>query len=512
MASPTKSSANALPKDGISRLSKSEATAPVTPPNRYISSNLSTPGSTYGTHEDAIVIKLSSRCLQAGIEGESYPQCRYDFKPTGAKRLGDYRQWLPGYIPPQELLENWGEGYELWKNDLKNFELGVISDKLERAIREVYNKHLLVDAGNARLVLVVPSLLPHPVLSTILETLFQRWTYPSITLLPTPATALVSAGLRSGLVVDVGWEETVVTAIYEYREVRVQRSTRAMKMATQNFVRWAKQLIAPDCRLNLEAVETFLAKSGPYACQFQETEESEDATTDIEVEWPTQQFTKRTTFPRHELHSSLKETLLGKENEDYLDDEEQPLQWLIYKALFLLPADIRGICISRIVFMGEGTDCLQPQSLIIDAFSKLLETRGWIEVQGEKVRKKREGLSELAQARAQPADVKHDDVIWAEKAVVEERHLREKAKHQQTAVHGVVRQVETLGAWAGASLLSTLKVKSFVEIQRDRFLSHGLAGASRDLNTNIVTSQTQGTVGVRTKAGERTSWTLSGWG
>ena len=339
MASPTKSSANALPKDGISRLSKSEAIAPVTPPNRYISSNLSTPGSTYGTHEDAIVIKLSSRCLQAGIEGESYPQCRYDFKPTGAKRLGDYRQWLPGYIPPQELLENWGEGYELWKNDLKNFELGVISDKLERAIREVYNKHLLVDAGNARLVLVVPSLLPHPVLSTILETLFQRWTYPSITLLPTPATALVSAGLRSGLVVDVGWEETVVTAIYEYREVRVQRSTRAMKMATQNFVRWAKQLIAPDCRLNLEAVETFLAKSGPYACQFQETEESEDATTDIEVEWPTQQFTKRTTFPLHELHSSLKETQLGKENEDYLDDEEQPLQWLIYKALFLLPAE-----------------------------------------------------------------------------------------------------------------------------------------------------------------------------
>lgn len=514
LKSPTKE-LSGLVRDEISRrgLSKSEtATTPITPPARYISSNFSTPGSTFGKEEDAIIIELTPRHLKAGIEGESYPQCRYDFKSANAKRLGDYRQWMPGYIPPKEHLDTWGQDHELWRNDLRDVSLGLLSDQLERAVREVYNKNLLVDAGVARLVLVVPSLLPHPVLATVLQTLFERWTFPSISLLPTPATALVAAGLRSGLVVDIGWEETVVTAVYEYREVRVGRTTRAVKMLTKNFASWAQESLVPEHRFDLETVEGFLKRIGLQLALLEENTHGEADEDEITVDWPTDTFTRSVKFSTKEVQANVQNTILGKSGEVHQDDEEFPVPRVMYNTLLKLPTDARGVCLSRIVFVGEGSDSYGLKTMVLRDFSRLLDSRGWTEVQGEKVKRKREGLLELAQGRAQPADVKHDDLLWSEKAVTEERYLREKAKQSQTVIHGIVRQVETLGPWVGASLLTTLKTKSFVEIQRDKFLSHGLAGASKDFDGSVVPQTRVSTIGMRPKAGERTSWTLSGWG
>ena len=88
--------------------------------------------------------------------------------------------------------------------DLEHFHIGLMDDKFEQAVQEAYNKFLLTDAGSARLFLVLPSVLPHPILSSLLTTFFNPWNYPSITLLPAPAVAAVAAGLRSALIVDIG--------------------------------------------------------------------------------------------------------------------------------------------------------------------------------------------------------------------------------------------------------------------------------------------------------------------
>lgn len=496
-------------------LSKSEnETAPVTPPARYISSNYSTPGSTYGKEDDAVILELSPRCIKAGIEGESHPQIRYDFKPEKSVRLGDYRQHLPGYTKAEEPLETWGAGYELWKNDLRDFDLGLLGDKLERAVREIYYKHLLLDVGSTRLVLVVPSLVSHPVLATILQTLFQRWAFPSITLLPSTVTALVAAGLRSGLVVEIGWEETVVTAIYEYREVKVKRSTRALKALTRNFATWAKVKLPQDRRLDLHTIEDFLSRICQHMCITREVDDEEDGL--LTIQWPTATFTMEVKIGKNDLQELITNTLLGSGAEEFPDDEEVPLQHVLYTTLLQLPPDVRGVCISRIVFSGEGAETFGLQSTITNAFETLLERKGWTDVNDRRKStagtKQRQALAELAQGRAQPADVKHDDIIWSEKAETEERYLKEKHKHAQPSVHGIPRVVNTLGSWAGASLLTTLKVKSFVEIQREKFLSHGLAGASKDLDMSVV-QQRMSTIGLRpNKAGERTSWTLAAWG
>lgn len=489
-------------------LSKSEsATTPVTPPTRFIPSASSTPGSTFGQEQDAVILELNSRYIKAGIEGESHPQCRYDLTPLSFQRVDSYRQYLPNYTRPKEDLGTWGAGYEFWKNDVRSMNLGLFSDNLERIIREINNKHLLVDAGTARLVLVVPSLLPHPVLAVILETIFERWAYPSITLLPTPVTVLVAAGLRSGIVVDIDWEETVVTAVYEYREVKSCRTTRAMRLMSKNIAALMRPLLQPQDRFDLEFIEDVLRVTGEHTCA---NSQVEDADEDIMIDWPTDQFSRPVVLSKRDMQTQMVDSLLGHNDEPYPDDEEMPIQRVIYDALLALPPDIRGVCMSRMVFAGAGSENKPLVSLILNSFKTLLESRGWTNVRGGKPRDRRTGLSELAQGRA-PADARHDDSVLSKDALAEERHLREKEKNSRPDAHGILRQIDSLGAWSGASLITALKVKSFVEIQRDRFLTQGLSGAVRELDISVVPQQIRGPMTSRSKAGERTSWTLSGW-
>ena len=42
--------------------------------------------------------------------------------------------------------------------------------------------------------------------------------------------------------------------------------------------------------------------------------------------------------------------------------------------------------------------------------------------------------------------------------------------NSQSTVSGVVRGVETLGAWAGASLLANIRIQGIVDIEREAYL------------------------------------------
>jgi hypothetical protein len=59
--------------------------------------------------------------------------------------------------------------------------------------------------------------------------------------------------------------------------------------------------------------------------------------------------------------------------------------------------------------------------------------------------------------------------------------------------------------------LATLKIKGFVEVEREKFLSHGLAGAHRDVDISVVPQRQSYGSGVLKTAGDRSSWTLAGW-
>ncbi|OQV05784.1 hypothetical protein CLAIMM_10457 [Cladophialophora immunda] len=515
--------------------SRHQSGSPHTPTGRFVSSAQSSPGSySFRAEEDPIIIELDPRGLRAGFQGESGPQCFIPFTSQSSRRVGDYRSFLPGFRRRRQDLASKSKEYELWRNDLRDVDLGLLEDKLERAVREAYNKYLLVDAGTARLVLVLPSLVPHPVLSTALTLLFERWKYSTITLLPAPTMCVVGAGLRSGLVVEVGWEETVITAIYEYREIHVCRSVRAMKALTmkigallEDVRKEQDESIRDSLVLDFDFVEEFVDRAGACHALFPIAEDdlSERAkalnledqghtdvsggdTASMVIDWPTHTTSRPITVSRQALHEASLDTLVTPKTEEHRDDHEQSISQLLYTTLLALSSDVRGICMSRIIFLGRGSAMAGLSQQALDTTNAIICEHGWTPVRGKHTKVKRSGLAELAQARAVPPDARHDINPPGADDFVEARLFKQKSRDAHQRVAPVLQQVESLGPWTGASLVASLKAKSFVEIERERFLSHGLAGAHRDLDPGALQQQRS----TATKGSERTSWTLAGWG
>lgn len=111
-------------------------------PLRTISSTFGSP-SALRAEEDCVVIELGSRYLRAGFAGDAVPKAVLDFGPEEQRRAGDLRRWETDYIGSRQKNihdKSWGESYELWRPDLRGLDLGLVGDKIERAIREAYTK------------------------------------------------------------------------------------------------------------------------------------------------------------------------------------------------------------------------------------------------------------------------------------------------------------------------------------------------------------------------------------
>ncbi|RMZ81862.1 hypothetical protein DV738_g1990, partial [Chaetothyriales sp. CBS 135597] len=517
-------------------------------PTRFVPSTFSSPGSTLRQEEDAVIIELDPRHLKAGFEGESGPQCAITFGPDGARRVGDYQQWLPDYRPRTTAkFTTEAARRELWRNDLADFDLGLMEDRLERAVREAYNKYLLTDPGTARLVLVLPSLVPLPVLSSMLTVLFERWKFPSITLLPSPTMCTIAAGLRSALVVDIGWEETVVTPVYECRELTSRRSIRGMKRLVGAMKEKLQALAGQQqtvggyghsLRLDFDFVEDFvhrlafckgdagspkheLSRRTQRLAIDPDPDGQGSASDRFSFDWPCHGSTESITLEKDAISDVVEGAFFGEINDSdsdsdaaLYDDQEEPLDHLVYQTLLRLPPDIRGTCMARITFTGHGHRILGVNKRIIHDLNALLRKHGWNAVRGTKLKPSRKGLAEVAQARAAPADYKHNiDRAPDGRDLVTPKLAKQKARGPQPGPQGVLRIVDTLGPWAGASLLTSLKVRGIVDIDRDRFLSHGLAGASKDHDASVVPQQRPANFSVATssKSSDKTSWTLAGW-
>lgn len=454
----------------------------------------------------------------------------------------------------------WGEDHELWRMDMRELDLGLVEDKIERAVREAYTKYLLLDSKSRKVVLLSPSVMPHPLLSCILKTLFINFNNPTITLMPIPLVCMAAAGCRSGLVVDIGWGETLVTGLYEYREIHQARTTRAMKAVTRDMAKlihlYSKNS-DPDISLitgedvfdtsiddlfeHAEEVTTRMAWCKSHDTSSHELTSSSQQTGNLGSEdEPNNQNTNDlpeedpiVSVPRapHSLehfqipfsHFALpvEAALFARsKTANDIDDNDQPLHILIYKALSRLAPDVRSLCMSRIIITGGGSRIPGLKSRLLAELSASIKTRNWNPVHGKAADEQRRRLNELkikqraalqpppASTQIQPSMAPHPPDPIADKL-----RRDQEAQGSHPVVSGIVRGVETLGVWAGGSLLANLKIKSVVEIDRDAFLQHGIMGARRDVEASVVAPQRQaaGPGIARTAVGDKTVWTLGAW-
>ncbi|KAL8939664.1 MAG: hypothetical protein Q9216_003240 [Gyalolechia sp. 2 TL-2023] len=549
-------------RPGLSHL-QGDPASPHTP-QRTFSSAFSSPALSYRAEEEVVVFELGARHLSAGIVGESSPRCRLGFGPECSRRVGDYRQYLPEYKDrPRKRKRNykWGEDHELWRMDLRNVDLGLVEDKVERAVREAYTKYLLLDSKNKRLVLVLPSLMPHRLLSSVLSSIFLNFQTPSITLFSSPVLNVVAAGCRTGLVVDIGWDETIITSVYEHREVQTQWTTRAMKVVTQRMAILLQEYpnlkgpgqqrrdssqtqkdtsdqFSPDSRY-FDFSEEVTSRIAWCSVKGQDHSQSEQETSIAHI--PEQPVTTEdriseahnqiqnhavlslpSPLPPHRtfqipfarLAEPVEAGLLAKgSNLHDLDDHEQPLPQLIYKSLLSLSPDVRSQCMARIIITGGGSNIAGLKTRLLNDLKDIVETRGWDPVYGQVATEAKRYRQAVRNTRLNSKPIPSEGAETHLQPQVEdeitEKLEKEKLKSSNPTVAGEIRGVESLGAWAGGSLVAGLKVKGVVEIDRDSFLANGLAGAKKE--SEVVHATQRMSLGARSGIGEKSGWTLGAW-
>ncbi|KAE9365973.1 actin-like ATPase domain-containing protein [Stipitochalara longipes BDJ] len=543
--------------------------APASPhtPLRNISSTFGSPSS-LRAEEDTVILELGSRYLRAGFAGDAVPKAVINFGPEEQRRAGDYSRWEVGYARGRREEKSWGETHELWRPDLRGLDLGLVGDKIDRAVRDAFIKYLLIDSRPRRMNLVLPSALPLPLLSAVLDTLFTNFQPPTISLLSAPVLTTVATGLRSAMIVDIGWAETVVTGVYEFREVQCTRSVRATKMFGEAMFK----LLADDLDPTRSEQESTEKKSVTKKKNLPSLEECEEIA--IRMAWckpgkhvETRKLSRGLTPVKEEdeLKVSMKSLNIGGDLDagsmvsiplssihpprslllpfsklaepcekalfamgslaEDLDDEELPLHLLVYRSLLHLPVDIRSICMSRIVFVGGGSLIPGLRKRILDEVASLIDEQKWDPVRGKAVdqyrsnprlqrtKPRQPGPTEILEAQGvMETPTPSAALIEQEHDPIEEQLKKEAAKGKPIIESGHLRAVDSLGAWSGGSLLSQLKVPAISIVEREQWLQHGAAGASKATDTNVVAAHRQSMGPGAFKAGDRSSFTLGLWG
>jgi actin-related protein len=533
--------------------------SPRTPLGRSGSSYFGSPGGSFRNEDDYVVVELGARFVRGGFPGESTPRCTLSFGPDEQRRVGDYRQWGPGHGSTRRKRRRgheWGQESELYRLDLAQLDLGLVEDKFERAMREAYNKYFLLDTKPKRILLALPPKMPHALMSTLLDVLFSSFQAPSITLMSSPILSTVAAGLRAALVVDIGWAETQVTAVCEYREVHERRSIRAGKLLSEEMAKVLNAALddeadssVPKADISFEEAEEVLtraawckpkpksnrrtlyfpARTSPVLEEFEDAPELPEPA--VTIPFPRHDPPLDVTVPFAELAKPAEAALFAPDTAlSEFDDNELPLHHLVYRALLSLPIDIRRLCMSRIVITGGVSALPGLKTRILAELEALVQQRGWDPVRNygsasaRKEQTLRQQREELELRRQEGDDTMSESLdpeaplsaglqapeVDAIDAKLEHLALRN-GPPPTCEMGGVVRGVDTLGAWAGASLVAQQRIKGIVEIERERYLQHGLQGASREKEVSVLQQRQSMGPGVGRGAGERASWTLGVW-
>lgn len=432
----------------------------------------------------------------------------------------------------------------------------------------------------------LPSALPLPLICVVFDTIFRNFHPPNISIMPAPMLTMAAAGLRAALVVDIGWAETIVTAVYEYREVQTMRTVRAGKMLGQEMLKVLGGAILGHSSdkdvaeteeetyrnlVSFEECEEVMARmayttpsnrpkrSQPTDGSDENNDDDDDdddfhdtlelpaddldaAMGDLDLgpiaaaqqieQTPTTSIPLQSTMPPTLLDLPSSSLALPTERTFFAtsvppyahDDNELPLPHLIHLALLRLPLDIRGLCMSRILFVGGPSNIPGLQHRILDDVRTIYDERGWDPVSGRaakamKERKARNNSSKLAPLRTDAPTPIIDDAP-ASALPQEPDHILAALHHAHPTPTPPAAQdprhridgFTSLGSWAGASLLSQLRVPAVVSVEREQWLQQGIAGAARSAPVSVAAAKRASAVaGPRGGAAEKV-WGLGAWG
>jgi actin-related protein len=396
--------------------------------------------------------------------------------------------------------------------------------------------------------LVLDSAVPLPLLSAILDAAFERFQAPMISLLSSATMSAVAAGVRSALVINMGWTETTVTSVYEYREVKASQTVRGGRYLLNKLYRKLirrlidgtfdndakktdkkrddeteesdgsdeERLISFDemedlmCRL-MWCRPSASRSSQRHSAQLETVEEQDESEAEIAAT-PTPQA-GATQVPLTSTNPPMIIDVQFEKIADIcddtffdpsaspanFDDNELPVHMLVYRHLLQLPIDVRAICMSRIIFTGGCSNILGIKERILDEVTSTVERRGWEPVSGKGVdqlhtnpKLQRRGPSRSPNEATSPGSETEDGQSDVSGGVANADHdvdpIEAKVSRHRNVpqpTQGQIRALHSLGPWTGGSLLCQIKVLAVATIDRELWLQQGAHGASRPNEVDV---------------------------
>ncbi|KAL7624775.1 hypothetical protein AAE478_006347 [Parahypoxylon ruwenzoriense] len=545
---------------------------PHTPPRTIVSSTFGSP-SALRADDEVIIIELGSRKLRLGLAGDSVPKRIVSFGPEQQRRAGDFRAWDARYQNDWRRRASgkpWGTDHELWQLDVRGQSLALVGDRLERELRDAFTRYLLLDSRPRRVTLVLPPTIPIPLISSVFDIIFHRFQAPSISLLSSPAMTAMATGTRSALVIDIGWHETTITAVYEFREVQTWRTIRAGKLLVEEAYEFLANTIQgcptsartertedklEDNAVSFEECEDFATRmlwckraareptQGPTEGLPTLHEQDESDTVAPSEDSSVMAITLNSCNPPKTVEIPFAELAEPCEAVFFetrlapccFDDHEIPIHLLAYRALLQLPLDVRAVCMSRIIFTGGCSNIIGLKGRIFDEMSLLAKERGWDPIRGKGVdqykanpKLQRKGSRQSGggpipvPVQAETSSAEGSETappVNPANAPPEVDHVEElikKDRNYKPVVQGTLRVLDSLGPWCGASMAAQLKVPALATVERELWLQQGVNGACRPSEVDIKAQQRQsiGPGGLIKSQASQTSnnWTLGAWG
>lgn len=140
--------------------------------------------------KNVVILDIGSAYTKCGVAGETSPRC----------------------IIPSELRDDkTGQVRKLWVYNTEE----ELYDNLKDFLFILYFRHLLTNPKDRRLVVCESLLCPAKFRETLAKVLFKHYEVSSVMFASGHLTSLLTLGVNTGLVMDVGFTETLVIPVYE---------------------------------------------------------------------------------------------------------------------------------------------------------------------------------------------------------------------------------------------------------------------------------------------------------
>ncbi|KAK9236908.1 hypothetical protein V1525DRAFT_378498 [Lipomyces kononenkoae] len=292
----------------------------------FASSPLLSPSTRQQHTDPPLILDIGARGIRAGIAGAERPICEIPIAPDRNGRI---------------------QNHVLWDLDMRNTKMEDVHDILQAILRDVYYKYLLLDGKSRKVVILENPMMSVQLKKLIAFVLFNYFQSISVTYMLSPVCSMLAAGARTALVVDIGWHETTVTPIYDYKPIlsAVQSTTRAGKRLHDIVSGILNEFTSVPP--SFDEVEQFIGRA--MYCSNIDTTTSSSSQQAFAVTLSGNTYY----IPSSETRCSPLVQCFVRRAEDNMDDIECfPIPDLVASCLSRLGIDTRASMLSRIVFVG----------------------------------------------------------------------------------------------------------------------------------------------------------------